>query len=141
MGVVIWRYNSETDTWENVVGGGFGDPNNTSISSMVVVGEYIYAGTVNPVTGAEIWRNRGHGEAGGWEQVNLDGFGDLHNSEAATLTGAGRYLYVGTRNATSGAVAVAGGAERPRPQFLGAGTSTYWVPPIPAPITARTANT
>jgi hypothetical protein len=102
-GAEIWRYDYNSDSWSAVVSGGFNDTNNIDISSMVAVGEYLYAGTENAVSGGEVWRSLMHGDAGSWEQVNLDGFGDLNNSAVTTLAGAGRYLYAGTRNITSGA--------------------------------------
>jgi hypothetical protein len=102
-GAEIWRYDYSTDTWEQMVSGGFEDANNISISAMAAVGEYLYAGTENSATGAEVWRSPAHGDLGTWEQVNLDGFGDLNNSDATAIAGYGRYLVVGTRNLTSGA--------------------------------------
>ena len=97
---------------ERVVSGGFGDIHNMSISQMAAVGEYLYAGTENGVSGGEIWRSLLHGDAGSWEQVNLDGFGDINNT-AVTVSGGGWPLSV-RRHAQPNhwRRAVAGGAER-----------------------------
>ncbi len=102
-GAEIWRYDYDLSTWSVVVSGGFGDANNKNISSLAAVGEYLYAGTENAVSGGEVWRSLMYGNAGSWEQVSLDGFGDLNNSAVTSLAGAGRYLFAGTRNPTTGA--------------------------------------
>ena len=64
--------------WVQVNTSGFGDGNNQDIwAGLAVFGDYLYVGTENGTTGAEIWRSANGAD---WSQVNADGFGDPNNS-------------------------------------------------------------
>lgn len=76
----------------------FGDTNNFQACSLVQYGDYLYSGTYNTATGAEIWRY----DLATWTQVNTDGFGDVNNEKAATMFNFNGTLYVGTNNTTTG---------------------------------------
>jgi len=41
--------------WQQLVGGGLGDANNTDAWAMAVYGGDLYVGTGNGATGAEVW--------------------------------------------------------------------------------------
>ena len=71
-GVRIWRSANGAD-WSQVNPDGFGDPNNSGISTMTVFDSYLYAGTSNNDTGGEMWRSN---NGTGWDQVDTYGFGD-----------------------------------------------------------------
>jgi hypothetical protein len=77
-GAQVWR-SQDGLTWERALDfgagtafGGENDPNNTQVSSLQVNGGYIYAGTKNTVTGAEVWRSP---DGVAWKQFGSDGFG------------------------------------------------------------------
>ena len=65
-----------------------------------MLGSYLYVGTRNTSTGAEVWRSS---DGTTWTQVNTDGFGDSNNGGAYSMAVLGSYLYVGTRNTSTGA--------------------------------------
>jgi hypothetical protein len=102
----IW-YLPPDGYWGQLMPPGLADSNNIAISALSVTGDYLYMGTTNNVTGAEVWKTD-------WSihtQINSDGFGDAHNTVARTITGingsaGGDYtdfIQVGTQNSTSGA--------------------------------------
>jgi len=86
--------------WEQVVGDGFGDPNNVVLPALTVFGDDLYLGTANTSTGAEVWRS---GDGATWTQVNDDGFKDPNNLGATSMAVFGNDLYVGTGNTSTGA--------------------------------------
>jgi len=95
-GAEIWRSSTgDSGDWTRVVANGFnGDVTNKGIVSFEGFNGYLYAGTDNTVTGAEVW----YSDQGTiWSQVNTDGFGDPYNW-SVTLEGFGGYLYAGTYN-------------------------------------------
>ena len=85
---------------------GFGDPNNEVAITMGESGHVLplYVGTVNQVTGCEVWKYDGSD----WDQVNTNGFGSISNTEAVSMVFydppglAPQALYVGTSNKTTG---------------------------------------
>lgn len=97
VGCEVWRYNGSS--WAPLVGttgttaSGFGDYNNNDIGSMQQCNGYLYVGTTNSATGAEVWRWDG---VNPWAQVNTNGFGDAHNTYAPSMASQGTTLYVGT---------------------------------------------
>jgi len=95
-GTEIWRSSSgDSLSWGQVVSDGFNsDSDNIGVLSFEVHNGYLYAGTYNWITGAEVWRTN-NGTT--WSQVNTDGFGDQYNS-TATLEEFSGYLYAGTYN-------------------------------------------
>ena len=105
-GVQIWRSAGVggppyTD-WEQVNIDGFGDADNKHAASMIAYNGYLYVGTDNEFTGAQIWRTTGSGGPPytDWEQVNIDGFGSSDNLGAMSMAVTGGQLYVGTFNDT-----------------------------------------
>jgi hypothetical protein len=65
--------------WELVEAGGFGDVNNSQVTSLIPYQGDLYAFTLNNSTGIEVWSSP-TGETGTWTQINEDAFGDvLHN--------------------------------------------------------------
>ncbi len=75
LGLQIWEYNGST--WTQVNSDDFGDANNIGDGGgLVVQGSYLYAGTHNEATGAQVWRmDTSHN----WTMVVGDGFADIHN--------------------------------------------------------------
>jgi hypothetical protein len=65
-GCRVLRYDGPNpDNWTQVSADGFGDANNTQVSCMTVYAHggttYLYAGTLNKITGCEVWRSAGGG--------------------------------------------------------------------------------
>lgn len=85
--------------WEMVVGpgaatpAGFGDANNTFAVSAVVSGQFVYLGTFNEVTGAEVWRTT---DGTSWTQVNSNGFGHPENQGVYSMTTFLGYVFAAT---------------------------------------------
>jgi hypothetical protein len=104
-GCELWRHNG-TD-YEKLVGvgrpgsqaPGFGDPDNRSISTMAVMGDYLYLGTYNP-DGCELWRYDGSI----FSQYHAlgPGFGDADNNMVRSMAVYNDALYLGTQNVTDG---------------------------------------
>jgi hypothetical protein len=99
-GCEVWSYDGEA--WKQVVGGGeagtstapgFGDGENSDVSSMAVMEGKLYAGTYNPA-GCQVWSYDG----GTWERVAEGGFGDGDNCGASSMAVFFGSLYVGTFN-------------------------------------------
>ena len=87
----IWRRNQDA-TWTQVNTDGFGSADNWSIRSLVVHGEYLYAGTANP-SGCQMWRSSGGST---WTQVVSGGFGNTANDELYVMASMGEFLLSGT---------------------------------------------
>ncbi len=105
----IWRSSGAggppyTD-WANVAPNGFGDAGNVGVTSLVSDGSYLYAGTRNSATGAEIWQSActGGPPFTDWQQVNAPGFGTSNNLGAFALLFWLGDLYCGTGNDATGA--------------------------------------
>ena len=84
--------------WREISEPGFGDPTNATIFEMVVFDDHLYAGTVNPVEGFQIWKCRCEGEAPyQWKRVVARGAlrGQL-NEIAVSMVPFRGALYVGT---------------------------------------------
>jgi photosystem II stability/assembly factor-like uncharacterized protein len=77
-------------SWSQVNASGFGDRRNTAVRAMAVFGNYLYAGTENTGTGAELWRTA---DGVTWTQVNADGFGSSQNTQVSALAVFGGQLY------------------------------------------------
>jgi hypothetical protein len=82
--------------WQTVSSLGFGDSSNQTFFEMAVFNEYLYVGTLNPVTGFQIWKTRG-GRDCRWSSVIKDGAsrGNL-NEIAISMCVFNGALYVGT---------------------------------------------
>jgi sugar lactone lactonase YvrE len=100
-GAEIWRSPSgNSDSWTLVAGSGFGQsPNNDVISSLAVIGEYLYAAVENKVQGAQVWRSR---DGSGWTQVASNGFGQSANRRIGTIVSFQGWVYASTSNETTG---------------------------------------
>lgn len=98
----IWR-SSDGLSWTRVVSQGFGDPTNGEIFRFAVFSDTLYASTTSYTAahGAEIWRSD-TGDAGDWERVVSNGFGDAQSISVVSLAAFERHLYAGTWNAVSG---------------------------------------
>jgi hypothetical protein len=66
----------EAGDWEQVIGDGFGNPQNYHVESLLAFNGRLYAVTGNGQTGLEVWRTT-NGVT--WEQVGFAGFGDSNN--------------------------------------------------------------
>lgn len=83
--------------WRMVSTPGFGDPNNVVVFNLQVMGDYLYAGTMNVATGFQIWKTDGEGPAPyRWTKVIDYGAyrGKFNEGIAAMATYKGA-LYVG----------------------------------------------
>ena len=69
---------------------GFGDANNQAIVSLTKWGDALYAGTVNYVTGGEVWRST---NGMSWTQVNPDGFGSADQGAVSSMAAFDGWLY------------------------------------------------
>ena len=78
-----------TEVWQQVGGNGLGDPNNTTVSTMEVWNNALYAGVGNDA-GCRIYRST-NGTT--WTKVNNDGFGHPHLRELYDFTAFGGQLY------------------------------------------------
>ena len=74
--VMYIEYDDISTTWTQVGFNGFGDMDNTRLRSMAVYNGKLYVGTINQVTGAEVWEYDG----ATWLQSNLDGFGNASHA-------------------------------------------------------------
>lgn len=84
--------------WREASTPGFGDPTNATVFEMVVFDDHLYAGTVNPAEGFQIWKTRCEGEPPyEWQLVVRRGAlrGRL-NEVAVSMVPFRGALYVGT---------------------------------------------
>ncbi len=105
-GCRVFRYDGFE--WQQVVGQGaagatapgFGNPSNSTATSMAVYGSTLYVGTMKSVGACEVWRTDG----ANWEAVagggaaEPAGFGNPGNSIAQSMAAYGSDLFVGTHN-------------------------------------------
>ena len=68
--------------WTQVNVDGFGDMNNSMICAMEAGGGFIYAGTLNEITGAQLWRSA---DGVAWSAVFTNGFGYTQNTIVSLL--------------------------------------------------------
>ena len=84
---------STSGTWVQANTDGFGDLNNESVFSLEVYSGSLYAGTYNPVTGAQIWLSQ---DGQNWSNVISDGFGYSYNYGIDDLVEFKGDIYAGT---------------------------------------------
>lgn len=108
LGAEIWR-TADGQTWQQIASGGFGDPYNTGVLSLVEYNGYLYAGTrhgdwqndghPNGPLGGEVWRYDG----ANWTRVNDPGFGDVeaHRVERLFVFNNALYAYISRVGGTS----------------------------------------
>ncbi|MFA6296114.1 MAG: chitobiase/beta-hexosaminidase C-terminal domain-containing protein [Patescibacteria group bacterium] len=105
-GGLIYRCDLTTDcdqavNWAAATDPGLSNVNNIEISSLVEYDGYIFAGTRNLVTGAEVWSCQSIVSdcniQANWSRVDgASGFGDANNVSAASMATFNNALYVGT---------------------------------------------
>ena len=99
--VQIWRSrNGNSDSWTQV---GLGEPGLTgNVTGFAVYKGGLYA-AIEPASGfggpIQVWRST---NGSNWEAVTLDGFGDALNESTGGFAQFRGYLYLGTRNETTG---------------------------------------
>ncbi len=102
--------------WRPVSEIGFGDSTNKTVMEMAALDGFLYAGTINPCKGLQLWKTAAQGPRYRWERVMTDGAfrGDL-NQGAASLCAFNGALYIGTGKESAGSGQVyedeSGGAE------------------------------
>ncbi len=95
-GAELWRSASgNAGSWSRVAANGFGDSKNEAIISMASFNGQLYAGTLNTVTGGQIWRSA---DGATWTLVNTAGFGLSSNWAMSALAAFEGYLYASTRD-------------------------------------------
>jgi hypothetical protein len=96
--VILATHDPLREDWFLASPPGFGNPNNTTVFELAVFAGHLYAGTMNPERGFEIWRTRACGTPPyHWDRVLERGAyrGPL-NETALSMTAFGDALYVGT---------------------------------------------
>ncbi len=93
----VQRYTPGVPGWTQWNLNGFGTPANALVLSLASFNGHLYAGSDNPGTGAQLWRNPTDA-AGGWSVLTSDGFGDPTNGGINHLLPFNGQLYAGTWN-------------------------------------------
>ena len=102
-GLEIWRSaTGNGGDWQSVTTAGFGGgADHPDATSLTLFNGYLYAAVEGSSSAAaEMWRTN---DGISWNQVNVDGFGNMDNRQTGGLAIFGGYLYVGTRNEVTGA--------------------------------------
>jgi ubiquinone/menaquinone biosynthesis C-methylase UbiE len=95
--VVLRNPDPQMEAWQPVSTLGFGDPSNATIFEMVPFNGYLYAGTLNPERGFQLWKGLPKGGRMRWFPVITDGaFRGKLNECATSLCVFNNALYVGT---------------------------------------------
>jgi SAM-dependent methyltransferase len=96
--VVLESEDPASGRWQPVSDPGFGDPDNLGIIEMVPFAGRLYAGTVNPRTGFQLWRTDADGARPyRWRKVlGAGAYRGPANEAALSLAAFGDALYVGT---------------------------------------------
>ena len=75
----------ESGAWHEAAEFGFGDPANTGIVSLAAAHGRLYAGTLNPERGFQLWATEAEGTPPfGWKRVLVDGAGAFNQNPAVT---------------------------------------------------------
>ncbi|MBN1890130.1 MAG: hypothetical protein JW850_19185 [Thermoflexales bacterium] len=115
-GTKLYRSADGRTNWTQVNRPGFArssgsqDADNAAAPHAAVFDGFLYVGTANAVSGAEIFRTDGSADGSDplvpnlryWDQVNADGFGEPENYSAYRMMPHGDYLYATTRNSGGG---------------------------------------
>jgi streptogramin lyase len=88
----IWR-SSDGTGWQQVVGDGFGNPDNGSITTFTVFSDTLYAAAGNVDDGLEIWRSS-TGDSLSWTPVITGGLGYTANQNITGFTLFDGFLYI-----------------------------------------------
>lgn len=84
--------------WLQLNQSGFGDPANSAVSCLAVLGSELYASTTNYESGANLWRKQGLD----WTAVSTGGFGVTDNGNINHLITFRGQLYASTENSVTG---------------------------------------
>jgi hypothetical protein len=103
----VWRCTTtsgcdEASDWTLSASGGFGNPQNRHIYSLLIFDSQLYAVTGNFSTGLEVWFTS---NGASWEQVGFAGFGDSNNQAPFwdnSVTVFNNRLFIGTMNWANG---------------------------------------
>ncbi len=98
-GAEIWRFNGYY--WEQMMDEGWGNEHNVGVRNMCVYNGALYAGTLNLLTGCEVWKSS---QGTSWEQVGQSSFGRIGNTSVRGMTTYDGRLYAGTVNLAGGQV-------------------------------------
>lgn len=96
--VVFTSLNPASKPWRPACAHGFGDPQNATVFEMAPFGEFLYAGTLNPTSGLQIWKTKAEGEPP-YQWVNVINGGASRgplNECSLSMCVFGDALYVGT---------------------------------------------
>lgn len=96
--VVFATLNPASHGWRAASPSGFGDPQNVTVFEMAPFGDHLYAGTLNPTSGLQVWKTKAEGEPPfQWTNVIQGGAhrGAL-NECSLSMCAFGDALYVGT---------------------------------------------
>jgi hypothetical protein len=95
---VVLEMGETTDgEWKEVSAPGFGDPTNVGIFELAAANGFLYAGTLNPYAGFQLWKAPIDAVGTGWKQVlNSGGFRGNTNESIVSLCPFGDALYIGT---------------------------------------------
>jgi hypothetical protein len=96
--IVLVARDPRKDDWRIACRPGFGDENNKTIFEMVVFNGWLYAGTLNPIRGFQLWKTDARGDPPyDWTQVLVDGAhrGNL-NESVVSMCVFKNALYIGT---------------------------------------------
>jgi SAM-dependent methyltransferase len=96
--VIAVNADPSNDRWQLACEPGFGTPNNATVFDMEVFDDHLYAGTMNPNEGFQIWKTSARGAPPyNWELVmDKGGYRGQLNQIAMTLKAFNGHLYVGT---------------------------------------------
>ena len=100
---ILWRCQTcDGSDWQAVTPLRFGSSANRAVESLIVYNRMLYAFTVNPTTGMEVWRTS---DGASWAQVGFAGLGESNNYyplyDNSTVVHNGN-LYVGVWNDSHG---------------------------------------
>lgn len=94
--VIVASGDVHSGAWQAVSSEGFGNKQNLTVFEMAEFNGQLYAGTVNPYTGGELWKTRGGEPPYAWTRVLGQGaYRGVHNEVAGTLCEFRGALYVG----------------------------------------------
>lgn len=88
----VWRTSNGTE-WQQVVGDGFGNPDNIGIGTFTVFSDTIYAGASNATDGLEVWRSS-TGDSLSWTAVITAGLGYTSNVNLTGFSIFNDFLYL-----------------------------------------------
>jgi hypothetical protein len=95
--VVLETGDPASEPWRPVSELGFGDPGNQTIFEMASFNGHLYAGTLNPFTGFQIWKTSGGRKPWRWRRVMTNGaYRGKLNEIAISMCVFNNALYIGT---------------------------------------------